>query len=70
VAVDVSAGEPLTPGSALARCRRIVLSPHIGGPTADRYAECGRRALDNLDRFLDGRSLHSTITLAAYDRAT
>lgn len=70
VALDVSATEPLTPDSPVVRCGRIILSPHIGGPTTDRYAECGGRALDNLERFLDGRPPDSAITLVAYDRAT
>ncbi len=70
VALDVSAAEPLTPDSPVVRSGQVILSPHIGGPTADRYAECGARALDNLDRFLDGRPLGSVISLAAYDRAT
>jgi phosphoglycerate dehydrogenase-like enzyme len=70
VALDVSATEPLTSDSPLLRSERILISPHIGGPTTDRYAECGARALDNLHRFLDGRPLESALTLAAYDRAT
>ncbi|MBL9205879.1 MAG: hydroxyacid dehydrogenase [Opitutaceae bacterium] len=70
VALDVSTAEPLTPDSPVVRNGRVILSPHIGGPTMDRYADCGARALDNLDRFLDGRPLDSVISLAAYDRAT
>ncbi|MFZ5496739.1 MAG: hydroxyacid dehydrogenase [Verrucomicrobiota bacterium] len=70
IALDVSAAEPLTPDSPVVRSGRVILSPHIGGPTADRYADCGARALDNLGRFLDGRPLGSALSLAAYDRAT
>ncbi len=70
VALDVSTSEPLTPDSAVVRNGRVVLSPHIGGPTMDRYADCGARALENLERFLEGRPLDSVISLAAYDRAT
>lgn len=70
IALDVSAGEPHTPDSPVVRNGRILLSPHIGGPTADRYADCGARALANLGRFLTGRPLDDAITLAAYDRAT
>jgi phosphoglycerate dehydrogenase-like enzyme len=70
IALDVSAVEPLTPDSPVVRCGRAIISPHVGGPTSDRYAECGSRALDNLERFLDGVSIDSALTLAAYDRAT
>ncbi len=70
VALDVSAAEPLTPDSPVVRSGRILLSPHIGGPTADRYTDCGARALANVARFLDGRPPDSALSLAAYDRAT
>jgi phosphoglycerate dehydrogenase-like enzyme len=70
VALDVSAAEPLTPESPVVNCGRVMLSPHIGGPTSDRYAECGTRALDKLEQFLAGSRPDSALSLAAYDRAT
>lgn len=69
VALDVSAVEPLTSDSPVVRCGRVILSPHIAGPTSDRYAECGSWALEKLGRFLDGQP-PSVMSLAAYDRAT
>lgn len=70
IALDVVEDEPLTPTSPWVRNGRVILSPHIGGPTNDRYAECGALALRNLQAFLDGQSPETAISLAAYDRAT
>lgn len=70
VALDVATDEPLTPASRYVGARNVILSPHIGGPTLDRYEECGRLALANLRSFIDGRIPAGAISLAAYDRAT
>lgn len=70
VALDVVANEPLTAASPYVADGCVILSPHIGGPTLDRYQECGRLALMNLDAFLHGRTPPGAISLAAYDRAT
>lgn len=70
VALDVVSIEPLRPDNPLLRIPDVILSPHIAGPTYDRFAECGRQALSNLRRFLDGAPIESRITLELYDRAT
>ncbi len=70
LALDVVADEPLTPDSPYVASGRVVLSPHIGGPTLDRYRHCGALALANLETFLRGEIPVGAITLAAYDRAT
>ncbi len=70
VALDVVDDEPLTVESRLVRSGRIILSPHIAGPTKDRYAACGALALHNLREYLDGRPPSQAISLAGYDRAT
>mgnify|MGYP003649475059 CR=1 FL=1 len=70
VALDVADEDPLTAESLLVRSGRIILSPHIAGPTKDRYAACGALALHNLREFLEGRCPPQAISLAAYDRAT
>lgn len=70
IALDVVIDEPLTAASPWVRNDRVMLSPHIGGPTNDRYAECGALALKNLQAFLDGTPPATAISLAAYDRAT
>jgi phosphoglycerate dehydrogenase-like enzyme len=70
VALDVVADEPLAGDSPLVTSGGVILSPHIAGPTLDRYQECGRLALANLETFLRGSIPAGAITLAAYDRAT
>ena len=70
VALDVYATEPLPKHSPLRGLPNVTLMPHIGGPTVDRYPAIGRYALDNLHRWLDGRSLAAQITLPIYDSST
>lgn len=70
VAVDVAEDEPITPASLLPQLPEVVVSPHIGGPTRDRYAACGAFALANLRRFLLGQPLEALVTLEIYDRST
>jgi phosphoglycerate dehydrogenase-like enzyme len=70
LALDVAADEPLTPDSALCALPDALLSPHIGGPTVDRYGDCGALALANVERFLRGEPPEALLSLAAYDRAT
>lgn len=69
LALDVAAGEPLTLRSPYARMPAVVLSPHIAGPTLDRYRFCGSLAWDHLSTYLAGK-LPLTVTLEMYDRAT
>lgn len=70
LALDVVVAEPLTPASPFFDLPNVVLSPHIGGPTRDRYGPCGDFALTNLHQFLRGETPTAALTLAAYDRAT
>jgi len=70
VALDVVAREPLTFGSPFVNLPDVILSPHIAGPTADRYRQCGSFALANLAAFLRGEPPPAQISLASYDRAT
>lgn len=70
VALDVVDDEPVTPASPFLRSGAVTLSPHIGGPTRDRYPDCGALALRNLHAFLAGAVPETALSLAAYDRAT
>lgn len=70
VALDVVAAEPLTLGAPFTLLPDVILSPHIAGPTADRYRHCGVFALANLRAFLRGETPPAAISLASYDRAT
>lgn len=68
--LDVTVSEPITHTSAFFGLPNVVLAPHIGGPTSDRYRACGDFALANLDAFLRGTRPPAAISVAAYDRAT
>lgn len=70
LALDVVNDEPLSAGSPFFGLPNVILSPHIGGPTADRYRQCGDNALANLAAFLRDEPLPGGISLASYDRAT
>lgn len=70
VALDVVSIEPLRPDDPLLKLPEVILSPHIAGPTYDRFADCGGQALSNLRRFLRGDPIESRVTLELYDRAT
>jgi phosphoglycerate dehydrogenase-like enzyme len=70
VAVDVLEREPITPDSALCQVPGAIVSPHIGGPTLEEYAAIGRRAEENLRRYLRGERPADVVTLAHYDRST
>lgn len=70
LALDVVREEPLSPSSPLLRAPGAVLSPHIGGPTADLYPRFGDFALANIGRFLRGESPEARVTLEIYDRST
>ena len=70
VAVDVVHEEPITPATCLTQIPDAVVSPHIGGPTLDRYADCGALAVRNLHRYLAGEPLEAVVTAEIFDRAT
>lgn len=70
VALDVVHEEPVTPATALTEISDAIISPHIGGPTLDRYPDCGTLALRNLRRFLTGDPLDAVITPEIFDRST
>jgi phosphoglycerate dehydrogenase-like enzyme len=70
VALDVVAKEPMRTDSDLYQLGTAILSPHIGGPTLDRYPECGARALKNISTYLRGGALEGIVSLEEYDRST
>ncbi|HWL14745.1 MAG TPA: hydroxyacid dehydrogenase [Opitutus sp.] len=70
VALDVVADEPVTRASPYVTSGAVTLSPHIAGPTLDRYPHCGAHALEQLRTFLRGERPAAALSLAAYDRAT
>lgn len=70
VALDVVSGVAVAERRARFQAAGAVLSPHIAGPTLDRYAHCGELARANLARFLRGEPVQAAVTLEDYDRAT
>lgn len=70
IALDVVSLEPLRADNPLLKIPDAIFSPHIGGPTYDRFSDCGRHALANLRRHLRGELPESRVTLELYDRAT
>ena len=57
--LDSFAVEPMAPGHPFQGQERIVLSPHIGGVTADAYIKMGVGAVENLRAVLRSESLQA-----------
>ena len=70
IGLDVFIQEPLPVDSAWRGLRNVSLTPHIAGPTLDRYSDSGHYALKNLQAYVSGRPLSAIITPEIYDRAT
>ncbi len=70
IALDVVHEEPMTPKSGVFSLESALLSPHIGGPTADRYAYCGALAMRNLQRYVNRQPLEALMSKEDYDRST
>ncbi|MDQ8179941.1 hydroxyacid dehydrogenase [Pelagicoccus sp. SDUM812005] len=70
VGLDVFAIEPLPVDHPLRGCRNVTLLPHLSGPTTDRRIDSADRAIENLQRFREGKPLIAPITCEVYDRST
>lgn len=70
IALDVVQEEPMTSASSIFANKTAIFSPHIAGPTADRYKNCGLFALNNIKRHLSGLPVLARVTLSDYDRST
>jgi len=70
VGLDVVEHEPLAVNSPLLQLPNVVVSPHIAGPTTDRFLTCGEFALRNIAAFLNGEAVESLLTVDDYDRST
>ncbi|HWP28565.1 MAG TPA: D-2-hydroxyacid dehydrogenase family protein [Chloroflexota bacterium] len=56
-ALDVFTEEPLPPSHPFRQLDNVVLTPHIGWPSAGNYAHWGRRAAEEIHAFLDAAGL-------------
>jgi len=68
--LDVYAEEPLPPDHGFRGLRNVSLTPHIAGPTVDRYPDAGAHAIRNLRAFASGQPLTALYTPASYDQAS
>jgi len=70
VGLDVFVQEPLAPDSPWRGLRNASITPHIAGPTLDRYSDAGTLAVRNIRAYRDDQPLIAVITPEILDRAT
>lgn len=70
VGLDVFTQEPLPPDHPLRGLPNVFLTPHLGGPTVDRYPDATALALRNLRAHAEGLPLEAIVTPEVYDRST
>jgi len=67
IGLDVYTEEPLPADSGFRALPHVNLTPHIAGPTIDRYPDAGAFALKNLRAYAEGRPLEAVVTPEVYD---
>jgi phosphoglycerate dehydrogenase-like enzyme len=70
IGLDVFTEEPLPVNSGFRGLPNVSLTPHIAGPTLDRYPDATAFALRNLRAYAAGQPLEAVITPAIYDAST
>ncbi len=68
VAMDVFETQPVAPNSPLLTLDNIVLTPHIGGATAETIERHSTMMTDDILRFLDGERPRNLVNADAWDR--
>lgn len=68
--LDVYTTEPLPADSGFRALPRVNLTPHMAGPTIDRYPDAGAFALKNIRAHVEGRMPEAIITPEIYDQST
>jgi phosphoglycerate dehydrogenase-like enzyme len=61
-ALDVFEGHPLPASSPLLSAPNLLLTPHIGGATAETVQRHSQIITDEIERFLDGKPLLHAVT--------
>ena len=67
IGLDVYTDEPLPADSGFRALPHVNLTPHIAGPTIDRYPDAGAFALKNLRAYAEDRPLEAVVTPEVYD---
>lgn len=70
IGLDVYTVEPLPAESGFRALPNVSLTPHIGGPTIDRYSDAGAFAVKNLRAFVEDRPLEAVVTPEIYDQSS
>lgn len=70
IGLDVYTTEPLPADSGFRSLPRVMLTPHIAGPTLDRYPDAGAFALRNIRAYAEDRPLEAIITPDIYDQSS
>ena len=70
IGLDVYTVEPLPADSGFRELPNVSLTPHIAGPTIDRYPDAGAFAVKNLRAYVDGRPLEAVVTADIYDQSS
>jgi phosphoglycerate dehydrogenase-like enzyme len=70
VGLDVYTAEPLPADSGFRALPKVSLTPHIGGPTIDRFPDAGAFAVKNLRAHAEDRPLEAVVTPASYDQSS
>jgi phosphoglycerate dehydrogenase-like enzyme len=70
VGLDVFVQEPMPVDSPWRGLRNVSLTPHVAGPTLDRFVDVGEHVLRNLQAYSQGEPLAGLVTPKAYDDAT
>ena len=70
IGLDVFTEEPLPVASGFRGLPNVNLTPHIAGPTPDRFGDATEFALRNLRAYAAGEPLQAVITPAIYDSST
>lgn len=70
IGLDVYDVEPLPVDSPLRGLRNVFLTPHVAGPTPDRFRDAGEFLVRNVRAYAEGRPLQGLYTPGIYDQST